>query len=459
MSARIMIAGTGSGSGKTTVTCAVIAALIDLEKQVVSYKCGPDYIDPMFHAKTSGVAALNLDIFLMGEEGVNYSLQRHQDDFDIAVIEGVMGLYDGQSDTSYASSNHVSLLTGTPVVLVVNPSGMGLSVCAFISGYLGFAENNIKAVLLNKVRPSSYPYYKQMIEDNLGIPVIGYLPQVPGAEISSRQLGLVSAEEIIDIKEKIKALGDQALLSIDFPALLGIASQAEALPRDAGPHVASADEHSADLPPAKIYIANDQAFCFYYQENHELLESLGAKVEFFSPLIDSQLPEDADGLVLWGGYPELYAGQLQANESLRESIKAAIGKGLPVYAECGGFAYLHERLVDQGQGMYQMLGVLPGTVRITDTLQDFGYFALTAQSDNMLCPAGTTFNAHFFHYSHSDNPGSSFNAVKPDGRSMSCIVAEKNIFAGHQHLHFIGQANLAASFVSACVEYRKGKNG
>ncbi|MCL2632220.1 MAG: cobyrinic acid a,c-diamide synthase, partial [Coriobacteriia bacterium] len=212
MTARFMIAGTGSGCGKTTITCALLAALSAMQRQVRAFKCGPDYIDPMFHTKATGVMSRNLDIFLMGEQGVLKALQQNSTESDITLIEGVMGLFDGQSNTSFASSNHLALLTKTPTVLVANASGMARSVCALISGYLNYEPNMIKAVLLNNVRQSSYDFYKQMIESELDIPVIGYMPRVDGAQIESRHLGLVTPDEISEIREKISLLRKQALL-------------------------------------------------------------------------------------------------------------------------------------------------------------------------------------------------------------------------------------------------------
>jgi len=447
-----MIAAPASGSGKTTVTCALLAALVSLGKDTVAFKCGPDYIDPRFHNKVTGVDSRNLDIFLMGEEGVKYSVAHRSADKDIAVFEGVMGLYDGLGSSTYSSSNHVSVLTNTPVLLVVNPKGTAISVCAMIKGFLDFEDNRIRGVLLNNVNEAQFSFYRQMIEERVGIAVVGYLPHVYEAQIESRHLGLITADEIADIKEKIEALKDHAIKSVDFEALLALASQIEPF-----------DYHQDFLPTAtgkstvKIYVAADEAFSFWYEDNHDLLKSRGAEIAFFSPLHDQKLPDDADGLILWGGYPELYGAALANNTSMKNSLRCAIDVGLPVYAECGGFLYLHKSLTDMQGSTHEMLGVLPASAHMTPKLQNLGYYELKAQRDNALSKKGERINAHFFHYSTSDFEGDCFKAVKQNGKTISCIASQANLFAGYQHLHFWGNPRFADNFVQACREYKKGR--
>lgn len=448
---RLMIAGTGSGCGKTTVTCALLAALVSLEQSISSFKCGPDYIDPMFHKKITGIESRNLDIFLMGEAGVNFSLAQQSKGQEIAVLEGVMGIYDGLGSGSFASSNHISTLTATPAILVVNAKGSALSICALIKGFLEFEPNNIQGIILNNISESMFNFYQQLIEERLPTKVIGFLPQLPGAQFASRHLGLITAAEINDLKAKIKLLKEAALKYIDITALLEIAAQAPPLNCQADYLLPQA----ANNQPT-IYITDDEAFCFYYQDNHDLLQKLGAKLKFFSPLNDRALPADADGLILWGGYPELYAAKLAQNTSMKQSLTAAITAGLPVYAECGGFVYLQQSLTDLQGNRQQMLGVLPGDIRMTSKLQNFGYYELTAQRSNLLCQAGDKINAHFFRYSESDCEGDCFLARKANGKQFPCIVASNNIFAGYQHLHFWGNPAFAKQFVKACAEYKRG---
>jgi cobyrinic acid a,c-diamide synthase len=207
----------------------------------------------------------------------------------------------------------------------------------------------------------------------------------------------------------------------------------------------------------KLYIAYDEAFSFWYEDNHDLFKALGAGINFFSPLHCKSLPEDADGLVLWGGYPEVFAKALEENTYIKASLKSAIQAGLPVYAEGGGFMYLQQTLMDMQGNNYKMLGVLPGKVKMTNRLQNFGYSEIEALKDNLLCKAGEKINAHFFHHSVSDSEGNCFKAVKRSGASFSCVVAEANIFAGYQHLHFWGNSVFAENFINACFKYRKGE--
>ena len=480
MVSRVMIAGTGSGCGKTTITCALIAAFSSLGKTVVSFKCGPDYIDPMFHKKAAGIESRNLDVFLMGEEGLKTCLTRHSADREIAVLEGVMGLYDGLGSDSYASSNHISLLTNTPVILIVNAKGVSLSLCAMIKGFMEFEKNNIRGVILNNISESMFRFYKQMIEERLKIKVIGFMPHIPEAKIESRHLGLITADEIADIKEKIKNLGDCALKNIDLIALMDIAGQTEPLEFSqrhgaVEPSVHESAERILNNNPAtlrketsispypqnkigvKLYIASDEAFYFWYEDNHDLFRASGAEIKYFSPRRDRNLPDDADGLVLWGGYPELYAKELEANIDMRSSLKSAIDGGLPVYAECGGFIYLQQSLADFQGISHEMLGVLPGGARMTNKLQNFGYYTIEAQRDNLLCKAGGKINAHFFHHSVCDSEGDCFSVAKQDGKSFSCIISERNIFAGYQHLHFWGNPVFAENFIKACALYKREK--
>ncbi len=445
---RILIAGTSSGCGKTTVTCAVLAALKRLNKNVVSFKCGPDYIDPLFHRKATEVDSFNLDSYLMGEDGVWESLRFHSRDRDIAIIEGVMGLYDGIGKGSQSSSNHLAQVTGTPTVLVVNTRGMALSVCAEIQGFLSLERNNIVGVILNQTESAMYPYYKEMIESRIPVKVVGFLPAMPEINFESRHLGLVTADEIPNIRQKIAALGENALKSIDLETFIELA--AGAVP----PRISEPVHRPEQRPPVvRIYVAHDEAFCFYYEDNHRILRESGAKLCFFSPLHDSCIPDDADGLIFWGGYPELHGEELAANTSLQQNIRAKHELGLPIYAECGGFMYMFERLVDKQSEKHSMLGIVDGETFMTDRLQQFGYIELESRQDNMLCKKGAKIRAHSFHYSSATNEGNDFTARKANGTgSFSCIHATENLFAGYPHLHFGGNRQLAVNFVTACLE-------
>jgi cobyrinic acid a,c-diamide synthase len=449
-----MIAGTGSGCGKTMITCAVLSVLKQQNKKVVSFKCGPDYIDPMFHTKATQTETYNLDSVLMGEDGVRYSLRSHTRTCDIAVIEGVMGLYDGIGDKGNASTNYLSQITETPVVLIVNAKGKSLSLCAEIKGFLEFAKNNIAAIILNRITSASYPFYKEMIENNVGIRVIGFMPEIPEAYIESRHLGLTTANEISDIQNKITLLAENARKSINFETLCELAATAKEIHGTEFTFETNSSFPKHDYS-VNLYAACDEAFCFHYEENHQLLERLGAKLHFFSPLHDRELPENADGLIFWGGYPELYAADLEKNTTLKECIRYRYKHGLPIYAECGGFMYLQECLTDIHGSQYSMLGIIPGNAEMTNRLQDFGYVKLTANHDNMLCSQNETINAHSFHYSKSSYNGKDFTATKiSNGKSYPCIAATQNIFAGYPHIHFLGNRKFAEGLIKTCFHYR-----
>jgi cobyrinic acid a,c-diamide synthase len=445
-----MIAGTGSGCGKTTVACALLAAFRDMGKHIAAFKCGPDYIDPMFHKKIIFANSYNLDIFLMGEENVRHALWHHGKNADLCIIEGVMGLYDGVKNTGYSSSNHLAEITNTPVVLVVGTKGKSNSVCAEIYGYINYEKNNICAVILNNTSAAMYPFYKNMIEQNLSVDVIGFMPELPEAQIESRNLGLVSPNEIAGIQNKIAILAENAKLYIDLEKLQAISKKAKPLEIK--------NDLIQNITPKyspKIYIAGDEAFCFFYEDNHELLKAFGANLCFFSPLHDKKIPNDADGIILWGGYADLWAKKLADNISMKESIKDKIQNKVPVYAECGGCIYLQESLTNLNGDTYQMAGIINGNAKMTSRLLNFGYAELTANKNNMLCEKNEKINAHSFRYFESENERNAFTAVKKSsGAAYDCIFAEDNIFAGYLYLHFWGNTNFAKRFVEACQKYK-----
>lgn len=447
---RILIAGTRSGSGKTTATCAVLAALKRLNKNVVSFKCGPDYIDPRFHRKVTAVDSFNLDPYLMSEDGVWESLGFHGKARDVAVIEGAMGLYDGIGKESHSSSNHIAQITDTPTILVVNTRGTALSVCAEIQGFLTFEKNSIVGVILNQTKPTLYPYYKEMIESRAGVTVLGFLPAMPEAIIPSRHLGLIMADEIHDIRQKMTTLGEAALKSIDFELLFELA--AGAAPPKISKRIYRPEQCN---PPVRIYVASDEAFCFHYEDNHRILRESGATLRFFSPLRNTDIPDDADGLILGGGYPELHAAELAANTALQQSIREKHDRGLPIHAECGGFMYMLEHLIDKQGKKHSMLGILGGEAFMTDRLQEFGYIELESHTNNILCGKGEKIRAHSFHYSSATNEGSDFTAIKASGSgSFPCVHATEKLFAGYPHLHFGGHRQLAVNFVKSCLHFK-----
>ena len=450
-----MLAAASSGSGKTTIACAILQALTRMGEHPVSFKCGPDYIDPMFHRQVLGVPSRNLDLFFSDEATAAYLLQKNSENFSLAFIEGVMGYYDGIATTTEASSWQLAKATQTPVVLVLNCKGMSVSIAAQLRGYLSYQpDSQIKGVILNQVSKSIYPEIKALIEQRYDVAVCGYMPKMSDCSLESRHLGLVTAEEIGDLQQRLEKLGEQAMQTIDLPLLLKIAAQAPALA------VPAVQLPAPNPTPLRIGVARDKAFSFYYADNLELLEQLGAQLVEFSPLHDPQLPDDLDGLLLGGGYPELYADTLSQNCTLMAQIKASLQNGLPCIAECGGFQYLCEQLEGADSKSYPMVGFLPGSSFRTPSLRRFGYVRLTAQKDNLLCKKGEGFAAHEFHYWDSQHCGNGCIAQKPYRRSSwECVVCDENFWAGYPHLYFYADVQMAKNFLNRCNRFHTQKEG
>lgn len=455
MTPRLMLAAASSGSGKTTIACAILQALTRMGEHPVSFKCGPDYIDPMFHRQVLGVPSRNLDLFFSDEATAAYLLQKNSENFSLAFIEGVMGYYDGITTTTEASSWQLAKATQTPVVLVLNCKGMSVSIAAQLGGYLSYQpDSQIKGVILNQVSKSIYPEIKALIEQRYDVAVCGYMPKMSDCSLESRHLGLVTAEEIGDLQQRLEKLGEQAMQTIDLPLLLKIAAQAPALA------VPPVQLPAPNPTPLRIGVARDKAFSFYYADNLELLKQLGAQLVEFSPLHDPQLPDDLDGLLLGGGYPELYADTLSQNCTLMAQIKASLQNGLPCIAECGGFQYLCEQLEGADSKSYPMVGFLPGSSFRTPSLRRFGYVRLTAQKDNLLCKKGEGFAAHEFHYWDSQHCGNGCIAQKPYRRSSwECVVCDENFWAGYPHLYFYADVQMAKNFLNRCNRFHTQKEG
>ena len=437
---RLVLAGTNSGCGKTTVTCAVLQSLVRRGLRVGAAKCGPDYIDPMFHSRVIGAKSSNLDSFFFDRDTMRYLLAHNGEGCDVTVIEGVMGYYDGLGLTSTrASTYEAARETESPVVLVVNARGAALSVVAAVQGFLDFApDNNVQGVILNGCSAMSYGALARELESRLGVRACGYLPRLPECTLESRHLGLVTADEVADLREKLRQLAEAAEKALELDALLEIAHNAPVL--DFTPPVLP--EKGA---PVRIGVARDRAFCFYYEDSLDLLRQLGAELIPFSPLADEKLPDGVQGLYLGGGYPELYAAQLEENHALRRQIRDAVRTGMPCIAECGGFMYLTESIAGRA-----MVGALPGDCFDTGKLTRFGYITATAREDNLLCRAGEQVPMHEFHHWDTPQPGDAFGAEKPSGKQWRCAYATDTLYAGFPHFHFYAKPVMAQRFLAAC---------
>ena len=442
---RIIIAGTNSGCGKTTVTCAVLAALKARGMNVAAFKCGPDYIDPMFHREVIGVQSHNLDSFFCDDDTLKYLLHEHAQNSDIAVVEGVMGFYDGADGRGSAYS--LSQITDTPVVIVTDCRGMSDSIGAVMRGFLDYKHpNNIAGFIFNRLPERLIPLAKKLCYD-LGTGYYGFLPKTD-ITIESRHLGLVTTSEIADIKLKLQKLGEYAEKYVCLDEICGI--QAPEFPDFRAPEL----PESSGAEPV-IAVAEDRAFCFVYDDNIELLKKFGCRIRYFSPLDDTKIPENINGLYLCGGYPELYAQRLSANTEMLKDIREKISAGLPTIAECGGFIYLHDKFTDMKGNEFNGAGVIHGKAFRTDKLQRFGYVELSSESDNLLCQKGGKFRAHEFHYFESTSCGSDMTARKSDGREWKCVHANSALYAGFPHLYFYSDTKIAGRFVSACMNFKE----
>ena len=438
---RIMLAGTSSGCGKTTVTCAVLQALVNRGMKVGAFKCGPDYIDPMFHSRIIGAKSANLDLHFFCENTLRYLLTKNAETQDVSIIEGVMGYYDGIGlTTTRASSYEVAKVTDSPVILVVGAKGASLSILATIQGFLTFyPDNQIKGVILNQCSPMTYGALAKAIEDRFHIRTFGYLPKMADCALESRHLGLVTAVEVENLREKLQIMAQQAEKTIDLEGLLALAGKADEITCE--PVILPRQE------TVRIAVAKDNAFCFYYEDSLEVLKDMGAELIDFSPLNDETLPENIHGLYLGGGYPELYARQLSENKTMLESVRNALQKGLPCIAECGGFMYLTESI-----GEFPMAGNLSGNCFDNGKLTRFGYVTLRAKEDNMLCKAGEEIPGHEFHHWDCTQPGNCFTATKSTGKSWDCAVATDTFYAGYPHFHFYANLSFAKGFYDTCLK-------
>ncbi len=437
---RILISAFSSGSGKTTFTMGLLRLLQKKGIKVSSYKCGPDYIDTMFHAKALGIPSRNIDLFLSDENTVKNILAEAE---NMAVIEGVMGFYDGIAFTDSASASHISSVTDTPCILIVDVKGKSATLKALITGMLHYRKNNIKGIILNRISKASYPVYKNMIESELPVKVFGYMPELKDCTLKSRHLGLITAEEMADINSIIDKVSEELEKSIDLDCILLAAEKAPDLEYDT--------QEINLIGRCRIGIACDKAFCFHYTDNIKVLEKMGTEIVYFSPLEDTALPENLDGLIFYGGYPELYLEKLSANKSFIESLKKVYNNKIPLIAECGGFMYISQSIDN-----VEMASLIKGSCTMTNKLQNFGYVELTSHKDSMLFKKGETFPAHEFHYSVIDEPYSDCIMRKPKSlKSWQGVYLSDHVYAGYPHLYFLSNLKLAERFIIKAIHYNR----
>lgn len=462
---KLVISGTHSGCGKTTVATGIMGALTERGMKVQPFKVGPDYIDPMFHSFITGNPSRNLDSWILKESTVAYLFSKNTKNADIAVVEGVMGMYDGYGGYSDGGSTaHIAKIINAPVILVVNAEGMSLSIVPLIKGFMDFdPEVRIKGVIINNAGSEGhFRLLKEIIAEHLDIAVVGYLKNTPEITLASRHLGLVPEGEIKDLHKKICILSRQLEETIDFDLLIKIAKDSDMPARNRYRDISF--DYRFDLnvnkTGARIAIAYDKAFNFYYKDNLDLLEALGAELVYFSPMNDSQLPENINGIYFGGGYPEMWAEKLQDNIEMRESVHRHIDEGIPTYAECGGVMYLSEGIVTDDNEKFEMVGVIPGFSKMTEYLQRFGYVEIEIIKDNIVARKGDRIKGHEFHYSTTEvSVGTDIcYKISKSGRnseatSWECGFNVNNVLAGYPHLHFWSNVGFAERFVESCAIY------
>ncbi len=472
-SKRVMITAPCSGSGKTLVTCGLLELLKSRGLEPVSFKCGPDYIDPMFHRKVLGIESRNLDTFFAGADGIRSAVAACEDRY--AVIEGVMGLYDGTGpESTEGSAYEIASLLDAPIILVVDASGVGRTVISSVKGLLLDDERHlIKGIILNRISESFYERLRPVMEKELSamredVELLGFVPRRRDLEIGSRHLGLMLPGEVEDLREKITSTAVLLEENVDIPRVLTV-MESVSLAELSG----DTDEdggQKAELPCPEIItetsendltlaVARDDAFCFYYPDNLELFRKLGVGIRFFSPLSDSAVPKGCDGILLGGGYPEKHLDELSGNKSMLESVRNALGSGIPGLAECGGFMYLHRSIEDMEGSPYEMAGVLDGDCSYTGHLVRFGYMEISAAcgAEDELSKSLVGMRGHEFHYYESTCSGNAFVAVKPDrGRKWECMVREGNGFYGFPHFYYPSDPEFIRRFINRMREVKYG---
>ncbi|MFB2772105.1 cobyrinate a,c-diamide synthase [Pelatocladus sp. BLCC-F211] len=463
----LIIAGERSGVGKTTVTLTLLASLCRRSHQVQSFKVGPDYIDPMFHQHVTGRACRNLDPILSSETYVQQCFTRHSQGIDYALIEGVMGLFDGVTPpllrggggvNDYASTAHIARLLDLPVVLVIDCSRLSGSVAAIAHGYNSFDPRiKIAGLILNRVGSDRH---LQLLKDSLAplkLPILGVLRRQDNITIPDRHLGLVPTVELPELNALIERFADLGDNCFDWKRLLPLL-RIDAGTRGCGDVINNLSASSSPPSPVRVAVARDRAFNFYYQDNLDLLQQLGAELIFWSPLEDPQLPEGVQGMYFGGGFPEVFAQSLAENTVAQAAVKTAILAGMPTIAECGGLMYLCEQVIDFAGKSWSMVGVLPTTAVMSGRLT-LGYRRAVTQQDSLLVNAGTTVYGHEFHRSYlmSNFEQPLFQTYRFDNEEFTGCEgwgsnsSHLNLHASYIHMHWGASLEIPQRFLRRCL--------
>ncbi|WP_320171296.1 cobyrinate a,c-diamide synthase [Maridesulfovibrio sp.] len=444
-----IIAGTRSGCGKTSVTLGLMAALARRGYRVQPFKTGPDFIDPEHHTRAAGRISHNLDGWMLDGNTIRDIFSRYTQDADAAIVEGVMGLYDGFSALEETGSTaHLSKELNLPVILVVDARSMARSAAALVLGFCGFdPDTAIAGIIFNRVGSKNHEQTLREAMSLTEVPLLGCLPQRDDVSTPSRHLGLVTPEHILDLESRYASLADWVEEHLDLDLIMDNLPDIPIPPRF---------DEVPMIPRTRIGYAKDIAFSFYYEENLRLLRESGAELVPFSPVEDKELPEDISGLYLGGGYPELSAFDLAQNTKLRRAIAEFSADGFPVYAECGGFMYLTESICKDDR-FFPMCGIFPFRCTMKSRFQALGYREVRLSQDTILGPTGTIVRGHEFHYSAIDeveeNRPHAFAVTDKNNRtSAEGFTANENTLGSYIHLHFASNPQAAANFVEACAE-------
>lgn len=495
MQAQILIAGTSSGVGKTTITMGLIAALRRRGWQVQPFKAGPDYIDPTYHTLAAGRPCRNIDTWMAPPERALALYTKATQSCDIAVIEGVMGVFDGFSyDDEAGSSAQIARLVQAPVLLVLDVGKMARSAGAMALGYTRFdPELNLAGFIANRCGSEAhYQGVKQAIEAATGLPVVGWLPKQAQLHIPERHLGLVPTDERGDLTHFIGQAADLIERYFDLDKIIALSQTTihpqkievytltpslTPNPSPAGRGVGGEGEFPVSAvgrkfvdTPLKIAVARDVAFSFYYEDNLDYLRENGVEILFFSPIQDPALPEGAAGLYLGGGFPEIYAARLAANQAMLAAVRQAAAAGMPIYAECGGFMYLTQAIIDLEGRPHTMAGLIPGETHMQPRLMSLGYRLIESPAGNFLLPKGAGARGHEFHWSSWENPlerlthrtQATFNVawcIRPrqgEAEGKLSGYANGNLVGSYVHLHFASNPQLAYNFAQTCRAWLDG---
>ncbi|PLX49096.1 MAG: cobyrinate a,c-diamide synthase [Desulfobulbaceae bacterium] len=445
MTSSFLVAGTHSGCGKTTISLGLMAALSQMGYEVQPFKCGPDFIDPTLHAVVCGRSSRNLDLRMCGTDFVRRCFAGHP--AQVRVVEGVMGLFDGAEASAAALARELAI----PVVLVVDVRSAAESVAAVVKGFCELDRQlHVAGVILNRIgSPRHLELVETAVKEHCQVPILGYLPRDVEFAMPERHLGLHMGEEGVLDAGLVSHLAETILHYVDLGALLAASRHAD-LSKEGG-------ERQPALAPARkrLAVARDAAFCFYYEDNFELLRQAGVELVFFSPLHDSELPPDIDAIYLGGGYPELHGETLAANTALRRAIKEWSEAGRLLYAECGGFMYLCQGLVDQQGKRHAMAGVFPVQARMNKRLRRLGYREARLSADSLWGRAGDVLRGHEFHYSEIDAMPSEVARIYElaDGRCEGYQL--RNTLGGYLHLHFGGTPQAVTWFVGRLADCKR----